>query len=489
MTRPLGHVIGCLLFFTALGRALEFSSQQPSIAVHPAIKPQWSSAERKAFGFIDQGRLLGLSTREGVGLYGPGGRWALLTRDQHLHLLQKSSASTEMLPRRRYPTLDGGIPTQLKPGEYHFISVRAKARFLASTKMLIVHRQVLEQLVTRVLIFSLYFLRRHDEFSIAIPLWRSLVVDIVLMTGIRSAFHNVSWTFRGWLGGAVETTLDEGHRGQSKRRDTIPRTKQKAFLFSPSVVVPSLCFWGSSAAAFYARTSISTSFQAKKPGAISQIHQGSFYAGDIEPLGTTESEHKAERSYKRKRDKVEDKERIEEMVRLREVGRAGQLEKRVKREGDRGFQEKGDEGLEINESTLLGGGDSFKDYIRKRDEEKREDNPKTPRIRRPGLLCLHNSTTRILRIMSRVCKPLTIAHLFLFLIILFHRYPPRPSMTPPSQPHLSTFNSSPNSSRAAVMARQSASFSALKKILQRPRPLQTPSVDAEWWIEGVRDGD
>ncbi|KAJ7589451.1 hypothetical protein C8J56DRAFT_33594 [Mycena floridula] len=154
----------------------------------------------------------------------------------------------------------------------------------------------------------------------------------------------------------------------------------------------------------------------------------SFYAGDIEPLGTTgykwsfakskgrdddkassrsqdthkskssssagpsrvlgptlpstadlvlarereEEDRKAERSYKRKRDKVEDKERIEEMVGPREVGRAGQLEKkRAKREGDRAFREKGDEGLEVDESTLLGGGDSFKDYIMKREEGKK----------------------------------------------------------------------------------------------------------------------
>ncbi|KAJ7589305.1 hypothetical protein C8J56DRAFT_1048946 [Mycena floridula] len=54
-----------------------------------------------------------------------------------------------------------------------------------------------------------------------------------------------------------------------------------------------------------------------------------------------EEEHKAERSYKRKRDEVEDKERIGEMV--------GPSE------------EKADEALEVNESTLLGGGDSFKD--------------------------------------------------------------------------------------------------------------------------------
>lgn len=34
--------------------------------------------------------------------------------------------------------------------------------------------------------------------------------------------------------------------------------------------------------------------------------------------------------------------------------------KRARREADKSFREKGDDGLEADESTLLGGGDSFK---------------------------------------------------------------------------------------------------------------------------------
>lgn len=50
------------------------------------------------------------------------------------------------------------------------------------------------------------------------------------------------------------------------------------------------------------------------------------------------------------------------MVGPKEVGREGMLEKkRVKREGDREFREKGDDGFEADEKTLLGGGDSFRD--------------------------------------------------------------------------------------------------------------------------------
>lgn len=76
---------------------------------------------------------------------------------------------------------------------------------------------------------------------------------------------------------------------------------------------------------------------------------------------TTTDIEREERGYKRKRDKLEAKERIEDMVGPREVGREGMLEKkRVKREADKSFREKGDDGLEADESTLLGGGDSFK---------------------------------------------------------------------------------------------------------------------------------
>jgi hypothetical protein len=51
------------------------------------------------------------------------------------------------------------------------------------------------------------------------------------------------------------------------------------------------------------------------------------------------------------------------MVGPKEVGREGMLEKkRARREGDRAFREKGDDGfVEADEKTLLGGGDSFRE--------------------------------------------------------------------------------------------------------------------------------
>jgi len=81
-----------------------------------------------------------------------------------------------------------------------------------------------------------------------------------------------------------------------------------------------------------------------------------------------EEQAAAERVYQRKRDKAEARERIEDMVGPREVGRERMLEKkRERREGDRAFREKGDEGLEMDEGTLMGGGDSFKAQIARRD--------------------------------------------------------------------------------------------------------------------------
>jgi len=70
------------------------------------------------------------------------------------------------------------------------------------------------------------------------------------------------------------------------------------------------------------------------------------------------------------------------MVGPKEVGREGMLEKkRVQREGDRAFREKGDEGLELDESTLMGGGDSFKERIARRDAARKrfEDKRNGPR--------------------------------------------------------------------------------------------------------------
>ncbi|KAH9047557.1 hypothetical protein EDB84DRAFT_1557500 [Lactarius hengduanensis] len=83
---------------------------------------------------------------------------------------------------------------------------------------------------------------------------------------------------------------------------------------------------------------------------------------------TAEEQAAAERNYQRKRDKAEARDRVEDMVGPREVGRERMLEKkRERREGDRAFREKGDEGLEIDEGTLLGGGNSFKAEIARRD--------------------------------------------------------------------------------------------------------------------------
>ncbi|KAK0473051.1 hypothetical protein IW261DRAFT_1505511 [Armillaria novae-zelandiae] len=84
------------------------------------------------------------------------------------------------------------------------------------------------------------------------------------------------------------------------------------------------------------------------------------------------AEHRdEERKYKRKRERAEDKERIEDMVGPREVGREGMLEKkRARREADKSFREKGDDAVELDDSTLFAG-DSFQARIARRDAGKK----------------------------------------------------------------------------------------------------------------------
>jgi len=71
----------------------------------------------------------------------------------------------------------------------------------------------------------------------------------------------------------------------------------------------------------------------------------------------------AEYQRKRKRERAEDKDHLEDMVGPKEIGKAGMLEnKRVKRENDKSFRERGDDGfVEADDKTLMGGGDSFKE--------------------------------------------------------------------------------------------------------------------------------
>ncbi|KAI8981334.1 hypothetical protein BD414DRAFT_443644 [Trametes punicea] len=80
----------------------------------------------------------------------------------------------------------------------------------------------------------------------------------------------------------------------------------------------------------------------------------------------------AEREYQRKRERKEAKERLEDLVGPKEVGRAGQLEKKkAQREANRAYREKGDEGLELDDATLMGGGDSFQAQLARREAAKR----------------------------------------------------------------------------------------------------------------------
>lgn len=88
-------------------------------------------------------------------------------------------------------------------------------------------------------------------------------------------------------------------------------------------------------------------------------------------LAEEEAEEKraAELQRKRKRERAEDKDRLEDTIGPKEIGKAGMLEnKRAKRENDKAFRERGDEGfVETDEKTLMGGGDSFRERIAQRD--------------------------------------------------------------------------------------------------------------------------
>jgi hypothetical protein len=57
------------------------------------------------------------------------------------------------------------------------------------------------------------------------------------------------------------------------------------------------------------------------------------------------------------KNKKDTRDRIEDLVGPKPVGREGMLEKKaLKREGDRAFREKGDEGLEVDEANFDGWG-------------------------------------------------------------------------------------------------------------------------------------
>jgi hypothetical protein len=80
-----------------------------------------------------------------------------------------------------------------------------------------------------------------------------------------------------------------------------------------------------------------------------------------------------DRKNARKRQRAEERERIEDAVGPKPVGREGQLEaKRARREGDKAFRERGDDGfVEADEGTLMGGGDDFRAAIARRDAAKK----------------------------------------------------------------------------------------------------------------------
>ncbi|KAH9914648.1 uncharacterized protein BXZ73DRAFT_106543 [Epithele typhae] len=118
--------------------------------------------------------------------------------------------------------------------------------------------------------------------------------------------------------------------------------------------------------------------------------------------------HAVERDFNRKRERKEAKERVEDMVGPKEVGRAGMLEKKkAQRESDKAFREKGDDGLAVDDSTLMGGGDSFqaqiarRDAARKRFEDKREEKMASTRERTDAIRQKDKATMDMFMQMAR----------------------------------------------------------------------------------------
>ncbi|KAG7100081.1 hypothetical protein E1B28_001864 [Marasmius oreades] len=132
-------------------------------------------------------------------------------------------------------------------------------------------------------------------------------------------------------------------------------------------------------------------------------------ASDMQLAKETAAEiREEERKHKRKRERMEGKERIEDMVGPKEVGREGMLEKkRMKRENDRTFREKGDEGLEADESTLMGGGDSFHAHIARRDaarqrhEQARNEKTGTAKERADAIKAKESATMAMFQEMAK----------------------------------------------------------------------------------------
>ncbi|KZV74047.1 hypothetical protein PENSPDRAFT_573572 [Peniophora sp. CONT] len=80
----------------------------------------------------------------------------------------------------------------------------------------------------------------------------------------------------------------------------------------------------------------------------------------------------ADRLLERKRERRDARDREEEMVGPRAVGRERMLEKKAERRANnQAFRDGGDEGLEVDEATLMGGG-SFQQELAKRDAAKRK---------------------------------------------------------------------------------------------------------------------
>ncbi|KAF9022942.1 hypothetical protein BDZ89DRAFT_1018482 [Hymenopellis radicata] len=207
-----------------------------------------------------------------------------------------------------------------------------------------------------------YFLK-SDEFRIWLKEEKRKYFDELSGEKARSYFHKF---VKAWNRGKLSKKLYAGIDNS-----TIPATSNTSYKWTFASQEKA-----SEADLKAARESVAAATQGSAKGS-GRVHGPSLpSAADLQLSREMDAEYRdEERKHKRKRERKEDKERIEDMVGPKEVGREGMLEKkRAKREGDRAFRERGDDGLEADETTLMGGNDNFKAQIARRDAGKQRYN-------------------------------------------------------------------------------------------------------------------
>ncbi|TFK69922.1 hypothetical protein BDN72DRAFT_888162 [Pluteus cervinus] len=220
------------------------------------------------------------------------------------------------------------------------------------------------------------YFRKSDEFRVWLREERRKYLDELSSDKARSHFRKFvkAWN-RGKLSNSLYAGVDRSSTSASSQTaykwGFASKNKTKADEVALQTVKEEInsATWGSSSSRRRARNDDAlddghSSRASRIQGPTLPTTADLTYAREL-----AEGHGAEDRAYKRKRDKMEARDRVEDMVGPKEVGKEAMLEKkRARRENDKAFRDDKDGGgLEVDESTLLGGGDSFKDRIAKRD--------------------------------------------------------------------------------------------------------------------------